>query len=200
MSMKILTVLRSMTRLLHGVMHPQAPFGLPSILKCRVRKSAVVCLVALFLTPSVPADEEAPSYKLRDRASVDKLSSLTEGSLLPLDKRYRDLSPAERIILHQQWENIPAGDEPPYPIDGLRPIHVAIARAQQALNVMGSLDLVVNVDATGEVTDVKAIGSPSAEMTKYAAAVMFNTKFKPAVCGGRPCAMQYPFSFVFKLS
>lgn len=159
---------------------------------------AVVCLFVLLLTSPAPAQKTVPNYKLRDPASVDRFSHLTEGSPIPLNKRYSDLSPSERKTLHGLWENIPSGDEPPFPIDGLRPIHAAMARAQQALSVAGPLDLVASVSATGEVTEVKALGSPSPEMTKYAAAVLFNTKFKPAVCAGKACAMQYPFSFLFK--
>lgn len=161
---------------------------------------AFVCLIALMFASTVPAQEAAPNYKLRgDAASaLGKFRTLTEGSQIPLNRRYSALSPSERKILNELWENIPEGDEPPFPISGLKPIHAAMAKAQEALSVEGPLDLIASVNAEGEVTEVKAIGSPSPEMTKYAAAVLFNTKFKPAICAGKTCAMQFPFSFLFK--
>jgi hypothetical protein len=47
------------------------------------------------------------------------------------------------------------------------------------------------------LSEVKAIGSPSPEMTQFAASVLLLTKFKPAICGGQPCKMDYPFRFAF---
>lgn len=95
------------------------------------------------------------------------------------------------------WESIPDGDEPPFPLFGLKPVHQKVAAAQNRLLVEGPLVLVASVDATGEVTEIKAIGSPSQEMTMQVAGILYDTKFKPARCSGQPCAMQYPFSFRF---
>lgn len=53
------------------------------------------------------------------------------------------------------------------------------------------------VGADGKVTEVKAIGSPGAEMVQYAGAVLILTKFKPAVCSGRPCRMEFPLRQYF---
>ena len=73
----------------------------------------------------------------------------------------------------------------------------AIARAQQKLLVTGKLILVASVGPDGNVTEVKAIGSPSPEMTQAAASIVAVSKFKPAICKGQPCRMEFPFRFNF---
>jgi len=36
-------------------------------------------------------------------------------------------------------------------------------------------------------------------MTKFESSVLLLTKFKPAVCAGKPCKMQFPFRFKFRV-
>ena len=57
--------------------------------------------------------------------------------------------------------------------------------------------LVASVATDGTVSEVKAIGSPSPEMAKAAASIILLSKFKPAVCKGEPCKMEFPFTFKF---
>jgi hypothetical protein len=47
------------------------------------------------------------------------------------------------------------------------------------------------------VSGVKAWGSPSPEMTKFAASVLLLTRFKPAICGGQKCRMDFPLKYLF---
>lgn len=161
--------------------------------------SIATVVVATAFPAAAPAQDAPRTYGLREPSGASAIQRyLTTGSRIPINRRYADLSEPDKKILHEQWEDMAPGDEPPFPISGLRPIHAAMAKAQGALSVEGPLVLIASVSATGEVTEVQALGSPSAEMTKYAAAVLFNTKFKPAVCAGKACAMQYPFSFLFQ--
>jgi len=121
-----------------------------------------------------------------------------QGSPAASSKRYSELTAEEKASLNQYFENIEPGDEPPYPSEGMKPIYDAIQAGQNKLLVSGELMLKAAVNATGEVTEVKAAGSPSPEMTKFAASVVFLTKFKPAMCQGQPCKMEFPFRFVFR--
>lgn len=123
--------------------------------------------------------------------------TLMESKTIAVNKRYHELSAEDRAKLHSWWESVPEGDEPPFPANGLKPIHSAMLEAQSMLMVEGELYLVATVDSNGEVSQVKAVGSPSPEMTKFAASVIGLTKFKPAICGGKPCRMDYPFSYKF---
>ena len=125
--------------------------------------------------------------------------NITEGSRIPINKTYGELSPEEKEAVHRYYEVIETGDEPPFPAKGLGPIHDAVAKVQQKLLVTGQLLLVASVGPDGNVTEVKAIGSPSPEMVQAAGSIVALSKFKPALCKGQPCRMDFPFFFNFKL-
>lgn len=36
-------------------------------------------------------------------------------------------------------------------------------------------------------------------MATYVSSVLMLTKFKPAICGGVPCRMEYPFLYAFEI-
>jgi len=118
-------------------------------------------------------------------------------SKIPLDKTYEQFSPQERADLHALYESMPPGDEPPFPLEGMRPLFNSIRRGQQIVHAGGKLDFVVTVDAQGKATQVADFGGVEGknaqQMTQYAGSVLLMTKFKPAVCGGKPCQSQFPF-------
>lgn len=118
---------------------------------------------------------------------------------LPANKRYADLTPEERAVLKSDWLPMPESDEPPFPARGLRPLYDGLIKAQARLLVEGALSVVARVGPTGEVEELRLIQSPSPEMTQAVGAMLFDTRFKPAVCGGQACTMEYPFRFVFKV-
>lgn len=74
-----------------------------------------------------------------------------------------------------------------------------VRKGQEKLLVTGKLYLVATVEPNGKVSTVKAYGSPNPEMAKFASEVLLLTKFKPAVCGGRPCRMDFPLWYNFKV-
>ena len=74
-----------------------------------------------------------------------------------------------------------------------------VRKGQEKLLVTGKLYLVATVEPSGKVSTVRAFGSPSPEMATFAGQVLLLTKFKPAVCGGRPCRMDFPLSYNFKV-
>lgn len=120
-------------------------------------------------------------------------------SRIPINLTYGELSPAERKRLHARWEHIADGDEPPFPVDGLASIYEATSLAQQVHLVVGKLTLIATVEPDGTVSQVKALGSPSAELTQTVASVLLLTKFKPAVCSGQPCRMDFPLDYEFRV-
>ena len=91
-------------------------------------------------------------------------------------------------------------DEPPYPEHGLRQILEAVHEFQQRLLVDGAMFLAVSVNASGVATGVKVYRSPDKQLTRAMADVLLLTKYKPAVCHGVPCKMDYPFRFQFKVA
>jgi hypothetical protein len=100
---------------------------------------------------------------------------------IAINRGYADLSPEERQRFLENYENLPAGDEPPFPVEGLRALLDPILKAQQKLLVKGDLFLIATIDAK----------------TKVAASIFYLTKFKPAVCGGSGCQMEFPLRLSF---
>jgi hypothetical protein len=158
-------------------------------------------LIAVFSGQAL-AQATPPVFSIKE--SEPRLGSLIKrnsawATTIPLNRRYGELTQEQKVAFHANYEQIADGDEPPFPVDGLRPIVDALTKAQGKLLVKGDLRLLVDVDANGDAVSVSAVGSPSPEMTKVAASVLLLTKYKPAVCAGQACKMQYPFSLSFRL-
>jgi hypothetical protein len=79
----------------------------------------------------------------------------------------------------------------------LRPILEACEKLQNKLLVRGKLTLAVNVNAAGNPVSVEVLRSPDMTMAKAMAAVLMLQKYKPAICKGSPCSMQFPFRMDF---
>lgn len=122
---------------------------------------------------------------------------IVEGSQLPFDKRYHELTLEQQNLLKTQYERMSEADEPPYPANGLGPIYKFIAEGQQRLQVRGQLTMIVDVDARGQAKSVSVLQSPDPEMTNLVAAILVLEKYKPGMCAGTPCSMQFPFRMNF---
>jgi hypothetical protein len=116
-------------------------------------------------------------------------------SKIPLNKTYSQLTPEQKAEVHAMYEALAPGDEPPFPAEGLRSIFGAVRKAQDMLEARGELNLAVTVGPDGKATKVEDYGNVNKrEMTQFAAQVLLMTKYKPAVCNGKPCIGQFPFN------
>jgi hypothetical protein len=143
----------------------------------------------LYLSLMHEATSETGSVLRRDLKWTGKI---------PLDKTYQQLTPQEKADLRALYTSMPPEDEPPFPLAGMRPLFNSIRRGQQIVHAGGRLDLVVTVDAHGKATEIADFGGVKGnnayQMTQYAGSLLLMTKFKPAVCGGKPCQSQFPFA------
>lgn len=118
-------------------------------------------------------------------------------SSIPLNKTYEQLSPEQKAEFRALYVSLPDGDEPPYPVHGIKPLFNAIQKGQDVMQVRGQLDFVTTVGPDGKATHVDSLGGVSGvnarEMSEYVASVLMMAKYKPAVCSGQPCTMQFPF-------
>jgi hypothetical protein len=118
-------------------------------------------------------------------------------SKIPLNKTYDQFSPEEKAELAALYETMPPGDEPPFPVQGMRPVFNNIKKGQQIVRARGTLNMVVTVSPEGKALDVAdrgGVGGPNAaQMSQFAQSVLLMTKFKPAVCSGKPCKSEFPF-------
>ncbi|MEO8064556.1 MAG: hypothetical protein ABI821_17605 [Pseudomonadota bacterium] len=118
-------------------------------------------------------------------------------SKIPLNKTYDQLTPEEKAELNSMYEKLADGDEPPFPAKGMKPIFNAIKKGQSVLRARGELNFGVTVGPDGvasKVDDFGGVGGPNAyEMSQYVASILVKAQYKPAVCQGKPCSMQFPF-------
>jgi hypothetical protein len=140
--------------------------------------------------------EGAESFNLKAEAaslgSNIKRNAAT-GSSVPFDKGYAEMTPAQQAHVRAQYTLLEAGDEPPYPLKGTKQQFKWLNEASNRLEApVGRLRVVAQVDAQGDVTQVAVYETPDPKFTPIITAMMLETKFKPAVCGGKPCAMAYP--------
>ena len=146
-------------------------------------------------------DDGRPRYSLKEDQpgiGTNIKRDIVSGSVVPLDKTYAQLSRQERDYVRSQYEHMGPNDEPPFPLNGLQPIYKVIAAGQQKLLVTGSMTLVVDINSQGEATSVSVLESSDPEMAKFAASVLMLQRYKPALCNGAPCTMQFPFRIAFE--
>jgi hypothetical protein len=116
-------------------------------------------------------------------------------SKIPLDKSYEELTPEQKAELHAMYESLAPGDEPPFPADGIKPIFVVVKKAQRILQARGELNMAVTVGPDGKATKVEDFGGVyNEQMTDTVQQVLLLTKYKPAMCKGTPCTMQFRFT------
>ncbi len=135
--------------------------------------------------PIVQARPDTGSRIRRERVKI----------FIPAEKPYAELTAEQRAQFRAQFAGLAEGDEPPYPDRGLRPVAEDLAFALADGKVgKGKLFLTVKVDEKGEPVSVAVFETPNSRTSKEAAAVLMKARFKPGVCGGKPCASEFPFS------
>jgi hypothetical protein len=70
---------------------------------------------------------------------------LAWSSKIPLDKTYEQFAPEEKAEFHALYLDLAPGDEPPFPVAGMRPVFNSIKKGQQIVRARGQLNLVVTV-------------------------------------------------------
>ena len=168
-------------------------------------RHAVLALVAALACPQAAwSDEVLPEAQYfikqeRPTTGSNIPRRIYQGSDIPINRTYAQLSSAERQLVKSQYEAMADADEPPFPAEGLKPIYDAIAKVQGKLLEKGLLSMHADVDASGLVTGVSVYQSPDPIVTQAAASILVLTKFKPAVCGGTACKMVFPLRVTFKV-
>jgi hypothetical protein len=170
------------------------------------RDAIAALLAAALLAASGPCLSQAsapePQYRLK-HSRVSTGSSIRsygyESTSLPLNLTYAQLALADRRRFHAHYEAIVEGDEPPFPLEGLQALLGPILKAQERWATRGQLTLVATIDEHGVAQQVQAIGEANPAMVSFASQVILVTKFKPAVCAGQTCRMDFPLRVRFSV-
>jgi hypothetical protein len=160
-----------------------------------MQRSTLVLLCGLLMASLVGAGE-VTRYRLKTDHGLVALrhpDEIARSSQTPLDRPYERFTEAEKASLRDQYEGMSDADEPPFPAHGLRPIIEDISTLVSRMRIEGVVTVLVTVDATGKATEVALVSYPDLEAGKAVAYVLVKAKYKPAVCAGQPCKMQWAF-------
>ncbi|MBA5639778.1 hypothetical protein H3H37_22205 [Duganella sp. LX20W] len=148
--------------------------------------------------PSKPA--ERPTYGIHqdqpDLGSHIKRDAAS-GFLVPPGLSYAQLSPEQQELVKAPYKILLEGDEPPYPLNGPEAIARAFTAMHDKAHVRGMFRLLTQIDSEGKPTSVSVLEAPEPELGRIAATILMLSKFKPARCGGQPCAMRYTYATNF---
>ena len=152
----------------------------------------------------VPGQPAAPSAEASYTLKTDALHTrfrddIVTGIPVPPSLPYDKLSAGEQAIVKSDFPALAPGDEPPYPLNGREEFlrtaqRIASVTRQQ---VQGVISVYVLVGTDGKPVSVTAIGLEDADARKAMSVAAGKLKYKPAVCGGQPCRMMYPYVIQF---
>jgi hypothetical protein len=141
----------------------------------------------------------APSFSIKEREprTGTNIRQTVVAFNLPLDKSYQQLTFEQQAIVRDNYVTMHPLDEPPFPADGLGPFFTVLQKGATKLQAEGDLVLHVAVGIDGRPTAAKVVKAPSQEFGEFAASAALLTGFKPALCKGHPCAMEFPVRLSF---
>ena len=146
---------------------------------------------ALGLAAGSAASAEDLPYRLTDTLVGSMIPQDVIRAPVPFDARYEQLSSDQKATLARDYENLPAGDEPPFPLYGLHHMVKPLVRFADTSTPVGSLIASVMVDSQGHAGEVTVYKSPDPLMTQIVGGMLALETYKPATCHGQPCKMAY---------
>jgi hypothetical protein len=159
---------------------------------CDVRTLALVCGIAVgtsFATQA--ATDPSRQYRVTDVFVGSILPQSIVTGPVPFDSPYAALTAEQKAVLAQDYESLSPGDEPPFPLYGVRHLIRPLISFAENWNPVGSLVAAVEVDSKGDAVTVTVYKSPDPEITRIASSALAVEKYKPAECKGQPCRMEY---------
>jgi hypothetical protein len=141
-------------------------------------------------------DDTPAQFTLRDgeaRGGPHIRRDAAAGAVAP-NRRYAELSGGDKRALRAAYDGMAADDEPPFPANGMARLQKTIRAASGRLPEQGPLRMLVRVDSRGDASAVEILRSPGDKTSKLAAAALMAEKYKPGLCRGVPCAMEFGYS------
>ena len=155
----------------------------------------IAALISASLTSVASAGQ---TFTLKGESPTGtKLQSVDAHASLPFDKRYFELTEAQRSTYRARFDSISADQIPPFPRNGLRDVYRPLIDANEK-GLSGYLQVDVQVNAQGEVEDLTVLESPSNQLALASEKILRNTKFDPGYCAGEPCKMTFPVQIKYR--
>lgn len=115
-------------------------------------------------------------------------------SPLPLDQGFDDLTPDQQRLVRAGYPALDAGDNPPYPVKGGKELYKLLVYLGRHLDSKDDVLVYVDVDKDGQVTTVTTMSPLEPKVRRMIATAAGLLEYKPAQCGGQPCAGVVPFN------
>ena len=155
-------------------------------------RHVILALAGAFgLAAGCAASADEMSYRITDTLVGSMIPQDIILAPVPFDGRYEDLTEKQKATLAQDYENLPASDEPPFPLYGLRHMVKPLVRYADTYSPVGSVVASVTVDSQGHPGEVTVYRSPDPQLTRIVVGALTFENFKPALCHGQPCRMAY---------
>lgn len=120
-----------------------------------------------------------------------RLIPVPESTTLSFDKPYEKLTPAEKQLIRAKYDNLGPRDEPPYPINGMKPISDDLGKIVERTGVKGRFQALARIDKNGDAKTVSIYALPNDQLKDALSYVLLHPKYKPAKCNGAPCEMDF---------
>lgn len=164
-------------------------------------KQIVVAAAAAMsmLVMAAPARAAEPTYQLLKPVAVSGAAErqVVSYRALPLDRGWAQFTSSEVELVRNQYADLRAHEEPPFPVGGLGTLARELSALQQAQNLRGEVQAVISVDASGRGTAVTWQSAPAPTQAAALEAVLRGTRFEPATCAHTACAMAFPLHVEF---
>lgn len=154
------------------------------------RLAPLAVAAALAWTGAAGAEESSYAFKDQPRTG-SHIRRTVAFAPIPFDKRYADLSEAQKSTVRAAYERMGADDEPPFPANGLNPVFRMLARLDKLAMRPGPIKASVAVDPAGTPLSVRVLTAPNGELGDYVAKLLLEQRYKPALCGGQPCGQDF---------
>lgn len=154
--------------------------------------SALISAALLSMNAMADVGVSPNEYHLLGEAKTGtRIPTKLVTSPLPLEATYADLNEADKAYIRSNYQNMPESDEPPYPVEGLHEFWDEVTKVRYARNQIGDVVAIASVSPEGKVEKVEVYDTTSTYMTKVISTALFALPFKPAVCNGKACAMEF---------
>ena len=104
------------------------------------RSLLALSAACLAIAAVVPASAQSPVvYSARDSVVGSMIPQAVVTAPVPFDKTWSQLSAEQQALVAQDYESLPAGDEPPFPARGLTHFAPYLIRTMEKTNAPGPL-------------------------------------------------------------
>jgi hypothetical protein len=154
-----------------------------------IAHAVVGCVLAATTTYAVATDQGPKSID----PTFPPLSALRDShrSYLPPGP-FKSVDPSTSQKYRSLWPSLKADDTPPYPQKGFEELQAVIQGYAKDVGASETLILVAELDADGNVSNVRALKYNDDQLLKRAVWAVVDTPMLPALCSGVPCKSTLP--------